>query len=146
METRTDTYSGSSNTYDWRAQSFPQQGWECPRCGKINAPWISQCNCPRNNWTISWSAGNTTGNPPPDNPPPDNPPPDNPPPGGGVLGAIRDLPQVLGAVRALPQVLGARRLPQTGQLWWPLPIIVIAGIFFIVKGIKKNAKMKAQNN
>lgn len=79
-------------------------------------------------------------------PPPDNPPPDNPPPGGGVLGAIRDLPQVLGAVRALPQVLGARRLPQTGQLWWPLPILVIAGIFFIVKGIKKNAKMKAQNN
>lgn len=84
--------------------------------------------------------------PPPDNPPPDNPPPDNPPPEGGVLGAIRDLPQVLGAVRALPQVLGARRLPQTGQLWWPLPILVIAGIFFIVKGIKKNAKMKAKNN
>ncbi len=80
-------------------------------------------------------------NPPPDNPPPDNPPPDNPPPGGGF-----DLPAVLGAVRALPQVLGARRLPQTGQLWWPLPILVIAGIFFIVKGIKKNAKMKAQNN
>ncbi len=74
-------------------------------------------------------------NPPPDNPPPDNPPPDNPPPGGGF-----DLPAVLGAVRALPQVLGARRLPQTGQLWWPLPILVIAGIFFIVKGIKKNAK------
>lgn len=68
METRTDTYSGSSTTYDWRMQGFPQQGWECPRCGKINAPWISQCNCPRNNWTISWSAGNTTGNPPPDNP------------------------------------------------------------------------------
>ena len=91
--------------------------------------------------------------PPPDNPPPppDNPPPppETPPttpPPGGVLGAIRDLPQVLGAVRALPQVLGARRLPQTGQLWWPLPILVIAGIFFIVKGIKKNAKMKAQNN
>ena len=46
----------------------PQQGWECPRCGKINAPWISQCNCPRNNWTISWSAGSTTANPLPDNP------------------------------------------------------------------------------
>lgn len=67
METKTD-YSGSSNTYDWRAPSYPQQGWECPRCGKINAPWISQCNCPRNNWTISWGAGNTTGNPLPDIP------------------------------------------------------------------------------
>ena len=87
-------------------------------------------------------------NPPPDNPPPDNPPPDNPPPTNPPSNppGFPGLPAVLGAVRALPQVLGARRLPQTGQLWWPLPILVIAGIFFIVKGIKKNAKMKAQNN
>ncbi|MBP3719546.1 MAG: Cna B-type domain-containing protein [Eubacterium sp.] len=86
--------------------------------------------------------------PPPDNPPPDNPPPDNPPPTNPPSNppGAPDLPGVLGAIRALPQVLGARRLPQTGQLWWPLPILVIAGIFFIVKGIKKNAKMKAQNN
>ena len=55
---------GQSTTYDWRAPGYPQQGWECPRCGKINAPWISQCNCPRDSWTISWSAGNTTGDPP----------------------------------------------------------------------------------
>ena len=53
---------------------------------------------------------------------------------------IPDLPEVLGAIRDLPQVLGARRLPQTGQLWWPLPILVIAGVFMIVKGIKKNSK------
>jgi hypothetical protein len=86
--------------------------------------------------------------PPPDNPPPDNPPPDNPPPTNPPSNppGFPGLPAVLGAVRALPQVLGARRLPQTGQLWWPLPILVIAGIFFIVKGIKKNAKIKAQNN
>ena len=39
---------------------YPQQrqypieyGWECPRCGKINAPWKSQCDCTRNNWTIT---------------------------------------------------------------------------------------------
>ena len=87
-------------------------------------------------------------NPPPDNPPPDNPPPDNPPPNTPPSNppGVPDIPAVLGAIRQLPQVLGARRLPQTGQLWWPLPILVIAGIFFIVKGIKKNAKMKAQNN
>ncbi len=80
--------------------------------------------------------------PPGDNPPPpgDNPPP----PEGGVLGAFRDLPQVLGAVRQLPQVLGARRLPQTGQLWWPIPILLIVGVFFIVKGIRKNAKNSAK--
>lgn len=76
-------------------------------------------------------------NPPPpgDNPPPpgDNPPGDTPP-------GIPDLPEVLGAIRDLPQVLGARRLPQTGQLWWPLPILVIAGVFLIIKGIRKNSK------
>lgn len=25
---------------------LPQQGWECPRCRKINAPWLAQCPCP----------------------------------------------------------------------------------------------------
>ena len=22
-----------------------QQGWVCPRCGRVNAPWMGQCNC-----------------------------------------------------------------------------------------------------
>ena len=78
-----------------------------------------------------------TYNPPPS--PPDTPDtpgtPDTPDTPG-----IPDLPEVLGAIRDLPQVLGARRLPQTGQLWWPLPILVIAGVFMIVKGIRKNSK------
>ncbi len=21
------------------------KGWECPRCGKINAPWMPHCTC-----------------------------------------------------------------------------------------------------
>lgn len=25
-----------------------QEGWICPRCGKVNAPWVVQCSCNRN--------------------------------------------------------------------------------------------------
>ncbi|WP_197026860.1 Cna B-type domain-containing protein [Butyrivibrio sp. FCS014] len=74
---------------------------------------------------------------PPDTPP--DTPPGNPPETPDTPGTP-DFPDVLGAIRELPAVLGARRLPQTGQLWWPIPILVIAGIVFIVKGIRKNRK------
>ena len=50
------------------------------------------------------------------------------------------LPEVLGAIRDLPEVLGARRLPQTGQLWWPVPVLLIVGVIFIFKGIRTNSK------
>ncbi len=23
----------------------PQQGWVCPLCGKVNAPWSPSCDC-----------------------------------------------------------------------------------------------------
>ena len=77
--------------------------------------------------------------PPDDNPPPDDTPPGDTPPGDTPPGNP-ELPGVLGAIRDLPAVLGARRLPQTGLLWWPLPILIIAGIAMIIKGIRTNAK------
>ena len=45
-------------------------------------------------------------NPPPDDPPPDEPPPDNPPPG----------------------------IPQTGQLWWPVPLLLAVGVPLFLTG------------
>ena len=50
--------STSKNTYDWHCPYIPQtqQGWECPRCGRINAPWVRQCDCNRSNWSITWTS------------------------------------------------------------------------------------------
>ena len=33
---------------DWDYHSMTlaaQQGWQCPVCGKVNAPWMAQCTC-----------------------------------------------------------------------------------------------------
>ena len=47
----TTTTSNSSNIY---SESSVASGWLCPRCGRINAPWVRQCDCSRNNWTITY--------------------------------------------------------------------------------------------
>ena len=51
------TSTSTSTSTTWRCpytQPKAEQGWECPRCGRINAPWKSQCDCGRNNyWTIT---------------------------------------------------------------------------------------------
>lgn len=26
-------------------QTAPQEGWLCPRCGTVNAPWKGHCDC-----------------------------------------------------------------------------------------------------
>ena len=30
-----------------------KEGWICPRCGKVNAPFIGQCTCKSNSTTTS---------------------------------------------------------------------------------------------
>ena len=44
--------------WEWRAPT--EKGWECPRCGQIWAPWISQCNCSKNKTNITWTTTTTT--------------------------------------------------------------------------------------
>ena len=59
LKTKTTT-AGTSTTTNWQCPWYhPQRnieyGWECPRCGKINAPWITSCDC-NQNWSITWTA------------------------------------------------------------------------------------------
>lgn len=48
--------STSTTASQWQTYNHytAERGWECPRCGRINAPWVRQCDCPNNNnWTIT---------------------------------------------------------------------------------------------
>lgn len=45
----TITTTGTSTSISGRYPPKVEQGWKCPRCGRINAPWKSQCDC--SNWT-----------------------------------------------------------------------------------------------
>ena len=53
MTTNTSQTTVETNTAKYNCPYYQNytadKGWECPRCGKINAPWISQCSCTRNN-------------------------------------------------------------------------------------------------
>lgn len=52
-----DSTTGTSTSTSYTIHSKPsaEQGWECPRCGRINAPWKSQCDCAGNGyWYPTW--------------------------------------------------------------------------------------------
>lgn len=54
------TTTGTSTTYSCPyTKSKAEQGWECPRCGRINAPWVRSCDC-SNNYTITWANNDNT--------------------------------------------------------------------------------------
>lgn len=55
-----DVVTGTSTSINttWQCpytQPKAERGWECPRCGRINAPWVRQCDCSKDNWTINWN-------------------------------------------------------------------------------------------
>lgn len=79
-------------------------------------------------------------NPPGDNPPGDNPPVENPPEDFDEpdvpLGEI-DIPIDLPIEIPGEPVPQAGLLPQTGQLWWPVPLMAVAGMICFAAGWKR---------
>ena len=51
--TTTNTSQTTSNTTTTYKTEY---GWECPRCGRINAPWVRQCDCSRSYWCPTWTS------------------------------------------------------------------------------------------
>ena len=55
-DSTTGTGTSTTSTYYTYADPSPsyktEKGWECPRCGHINAPWVRQCDCNRG-WDIT---------------------------------------------------------------------------------------------
>lgn len=39
------TFGGGNVTYHYDDCDCQLQGWRCPNCGAINAPWLSHCPC-----------------------------------------------------------------------------------------------------
>ncbi|MGN1408935.1 MAG: Cna B-type domain-containing protein, partial [Eubacteriales bacterium] len=63
-------------------------------------------------------------NPPDENPPKETKPPDKPKP-----------PETTPAEKPTKPDKPAITLPQTGQLWWPVPLLLAAGLLFILIGM-----------
>lgn len=47
------TTTSTSYTYTSPSRYQSEKGWECPRCGRINAPWVRQCDCSPSAYTVS---------------------------------------------------------------------------------------------
>lgn len=46
---------------NWNYNMFgTPKGWECPRCGRILAPWMPNCSCEKNKITINPCTHTTT--------------------------------------------------------------------------------------
>ena len=49
------TTTSTNYTWTYNPSNSAEKGWECPRCGRINAPWVRQCDCSRGNIDITWA-------------------------------------------------------------------------------------------
>lgn len=50
---KTNTNTDTSTTFYTQVSSPSiQDGWHCPRCGRINAPWVRQCDCSPSTYTV----------------------------------------------------------------------------------------------
>lgn len=36
---------GYSHLTTYEVVTPPREGWICPRCGRVNAPWVATCSC-----------------------------------------------------------------------------------------------------
>ena len=60
-----ESTTGTSTNTTWHCpytQPKAEQGWECPRCGRINAPWVRHCDCSGSydKWDITWNKDDCT--------------------------------------------------------------------------------------
>lgn len=55
-------YNDSTGDWDWKYNNpyeeniykSGKEGWICPKCGRVFAPWISECPyCSKRNWIIT---------------------------------------------------------------------------------------------
>ena len=58
--------------YYYNNEMPPKEGWVCPRCGRVNAPWLPCCDCQathrmttymQQTTGIKWTRDTTTTNP-----------------------------------------------------------------------------------
>lgn len=77
--------------------------------------------------------------PPPDNPTPpepDNPKPSNPDVTISPEPNLPEPPPEGDTAPPTPDSSSTPLLPQTGQLWWPIPLLYICGLLFLLIGLK----------
>ena len=47
-----NTYTSTSGWIQYKGQ----EGWVCPKCGRVNAPWIATCPCyDDKGYTMTWT-------------------------------------------------------------------------------------------